>query len=227
MSEDPEATARRLIESQRKYYDLRAPDYANPDAPADRVRPGEMPPELVRELIDVLQPTGDVLELACGTGIFTGELVRHASSLTAVDASQAMLQRNEGSVGAGVSRVCADVFTWEPTDTYDLVFFGFWLSHVPPTLFPSFWRTVQSCLRPNGRAAFIDEDMRAVEKEREHFEDGVPAARRRLRDGRSFDIVKVFWETRALQERLRDLGWRAEVRPVGDSFYFGTARPSV
>lgn len=224
---DDSAAAARLIESQRRYYDLRAPDYANPDAPADRVHQGEMPPALVSELIDALEPRGDVLELACGTGIFTRELNRHASSLTAVDASPAMLERNGRSAGPGVTRVCADLFAWQPTDTYDLVFFGFWLSHVPPTFFPSFWSAVRSCLRPGGRAAFIDEDTRGAEKEREHSGGGVPAARRTLRDGRSFDIVKVFWAPPALEESLGDLGWQAEVRSVGDSFYFGTARPFV
>lgn len=225
--DDGEAEARRLVGSQRTYYDLRAPDYADPDAPPDRTTPGEMPSELARQLIDELAPVGDVLELACGTGGFTSELIRHAGSLTAVDASPTMLERNEALVGPGVSRVCADLFGWQPTDTYDLVFFGFWLSHVPPSLFPEFWTTVRSCLKPGGRAAFIDEDTRAEAKERSRSDDGVPAAQRRLRDGRTFDIVKVFWDPPDLEEQLRGLGWRAEVRSVGDSFYFGTARPTA
>lgn len=226
MAEDHDVEARRLVESQRTYYDLRAPDYADPDAPPDRTHPGEIPSDLARRLIDELEPTGDVLELACGPGGFTRELIRHANSLTAVDASPTMLERNERSVGPGVSRVCADLFEWQPTDTYDLVFFGFWLSHVPPGLFPEFWATVRSCLKPGGRAAFIDEDTRGEAKERSRSDAGVPAAQRRLRDGRTFDIVKVFWDPPDLEERLRVLGWQAEVRSVGDSFYFGIARPT-
>jgi hypothetical protein len=27
--------------------------------------------------------------------------------------------------------ICADLFAWSPERRYDVVFFGFWLSHVP------------------------------------------------------------------------------------------------
>jgi hypothetical protein len=57
--------------------------------------------------------------------------------------------------------------------------------------------------------------------------NGVPIARRTLDDGRRFDIVKVFWEPHDLTSRLEGLGWRADVRRVGDSFLFGTARPAT
>ena len=36
--------------------------------------------------LDRFGPTGNVLELACGTGLWTTELAKHANSITAVDA---------------------------------------------------------------------------------------------------------------------------------------------
>ena len=39
-------------------------------------------------------PAGEVLELACGTGLWTVELARHAASITAVDASPEVLEIN-------------------------------------------------------------------------------------------------------------------------------------
>jgi hypothetical protein len=53
----------------------------------------------------------------------------------------------------------------------------------------------------------------------------VPIARRTLGDGRTFDIVKVFWEPAALEGSLRSRGWDARVRPVGDAHLHGVARP--
>jgi trans-aconitate methyltransferase len=77
-------------------------------------------------------PTGDVLELACGPGAWTEKLLRHASGLTAVDGASEMLARARARVGdARVRFVQADLFTWTPDRRYDVVFFGFWLSHVP------------------------------------------------------------------------------------------------
>ncbi|HKH05505.1 MAG TPA: class I SAM-dependent methyltransferase [Acidimicrobiales bacterium] len=215
-----------LIVSQRRYYDLRAPDYGDPTRPADRKDPGLIDAAVMRELIDEFRPQGDVLELACGSGAFTRELVRHARSLTAVDGSPRMLERNREAVSAPhVEYVCADLFAWRPTRQYDAVFFGFWLSHVPPTLVEAFWALVRSCLRPGGRAAFVDEGPRARVFEASHTESSVPVARRTLSDGTTFDIVKVFWEPGRLQESLRDRGWHAHVRPVGDAFFYGVAEP--
>jgi hypothetical protein len=94
---------------------------------------------------------------------------------------------------------------------------------VPPTHFEGFWDLVGSCLVPGGRAVFIDEDRRAVVHEADRSEGAVPTARRRLEDGRTFEIVKVFWDEHELEQRLLALGWDARVRPLGDSCYLGVA----
>jgi demethylmenaquinone methyltransferase/2-methoxy-6-polyprenyl-1,4-benzoquinol methylase len=167
-----------------------------------------------------------VLELACGTGAWTTELVERSESLTAVDGSARMLDRSREAVAAWeVEYICADIFDWTPQRRYDTVFFGFWLSHVPPTLFADFWTLVRTCLHPDGRALFVDEDDRARSYESWHTDNGVPTARRTLSDGTEFDIVKVFWRPERLQQALQDQGWQAEVRPVGDGLLTGVARP--
>jgi SAM-dependent methyltransferase len=212
----------RLIESQRVFYDLRAPDYGNEAVPDRRVS-GRMPNELGRALIDEFAPTGDVLELACGTGAFTRELVRHARTVTAIDGSPRMLERNRRQVGdSRVTYVNADIFDWQPERRYDAVFFGFWLSHVPPVAFDEFWALVRSSLRPGGRVAFADEDDRGAINDDIHLVENVPVAPRTLRDGRQFDVVKVFWDPTELQDRLRSLGWHVAVRRVGGTFLYGS-----
>jgi ubiquinone/menaquinone biosynthesis C-methylase UbiE len=88
---------------------------------------------LVRLLVDEFAPTGDVLEIACGSGAFTREIVRHANAVTALDGSPRMIERNRQEVAdPRVNYVVADAFTWEPDRAYDAAVFSFWLSHVPP-----------------------------------------------------------------------------------------------
>jgi hypothetical protein len=82
---------------------------------------------------------------------------------------------------------------------------------------------VEAYLAPGGRVAFVDEDERAVSHEETHSTDDVPTARRRLRDGRTFDIVKVFWNEADLERRLSRAGWRAGVRPLAATCLCGFA----
>jgi trans-aconitate methyltransferase len=88
---------------------------------------------------EAFRPAGSVLELACGPGAWTSQLLRHAADVTAVDASPEMLAIAATRAGAQRVRfIQADLFAWEPDRRYDVVFFGFWLSHVPPGHFEPF-----------------------------------------------------------------------------------------
>ena len=225
MTEDRSDQLAELLESQRRFYDLRAPDYAEPTKLTDRKHRGLMPSAEVRALVDEFAPTGDVLELACGAGSFTRELLRHATTLTAIDGSTRMLELNREIVNdPSVEYHHVDLFDWWPDRTYDAVFFGFWLSHVPPTRFETFWTMVRACLRPGGRVAFVDEDPRARGHELVHSDGDVPIAVRTLADGTHYEIVKVFWDPIELEERLTELGWSPSVRATGASFLVGFVR---
>ena len=217
--------AEHLLSSQQAYYDLRAPDYLSVTAPADRQIRSLLPGEVARALIDELQPSGDALELACGPGMFTRELARHARSVTAVDASVHMLARNRSEVAdSRIRYIQGDVFAWAPDRVYDTVFFGFWLSHVPPAMFEQFWSLVRDCLSADGRVAFVDEDDRGAALEDVRLVDGVPTARRTLSDGRQFDIVKVYWDPADLQARLTELSFDVRIRRVGETCMYGVGR---
>ncbi len=61
--------------------------------------------------LEEFHPSGDVLELACGPGAWTQELLRYASTLTALDAAPEMLAIAVARVGDGrVQFVEADLF---------------------------------------------------------------------------------------------------------------------
>jgi demethylmenaquinone methyltransferase/2-methoxy-6-polyprenyl-1,4-benzoquinol methylase len=213
-----------LLAVQRAYYDLRAPDYMNPGAPTDRRSRGLLDSEVVRRTIAGFAPSGDVLELACGSGAFTRVLTEHATSLTCVDGSPQMLTLNREIVGdPNITYIEADLFSWSPPRRFDHLFFGFWLSHVPPSRFDQFWDLVDRCLGPGGRACFVDEDERGIVNEADHDPGDIPTAQRKLGDGRSFTIVKVFWNPTELEARLADIGWTATVRPLAETCLAGTA----
>src|SRR5438045_343047 len=104
-----------LVDAQRTYYDLRADDYGSLSHPDRRAGHGLVPPALTAALVDEFSLGGDVLELACGSGSFTRELLRHARSVTAVDGSARMLDRNRREVAdPRVSYLEADIFNWQP-----------------------------------------------------------------------------------------------------------------
>lgn len=170
--------------------------------------------------LDAFRPSGDVLELACGPGTWTAQLLRHATRLTAVDGSPEMLRR-AARVAAGhdVELIHADIFAWRPERAYDVVFFGFWLSHVPDDRFEAFWQLVAGSLKPDGRVFFVDDAFRTPD-EVVYGEDS-PLVRRRLRDGSEWTVVKVPYTPEALERRLHDLGWRIAVRPASPPFFWG------
>ena len=185
--------------------------------------------ETVARALDAFHPSGSVLELAAGTGLWTQRLAPYATRLTAVDAAPEVLAANRRRLGdrAGVEYVEADLFTWRPAAEarYDVVFFSFWLSHVPAERFAAFWELVGAALAPGGRVFFVDSLYTTDSAARDHSLRGPAASRltRRLNDGREYEIVKVFYEPRALAERLAALGWRADVQATGSFFLYGTA----
>jgi len=163
---------------------------------------------------------GDVLELGCGFGAWTELLIASATTLTAVDAAPEMLARAEQRLGGrGVEFIQADVFNWEPSQTYDAVFFGFLLSHIPLERFNEFWSLIDRCLRPDGRVLFVDDNHRSSSEER--FGADSEVVERRLNDGTAFNIIKIRHQPAVLRERLALTGWDIDVTPAGRHFYWG------
>jgi len=121
--------------------------------------------------------------------------------------------------GAPVRFVEADLFTWEPDRRYDVVFMGFWLSHVPAGRFGSFWELVASALAPRGRVFFADDGYRTPDELIEGPASSV--IQRRTPDGAAYRIVKVPHEPADLERRLRELGWDITVTPTAGPFFWG------
>ncbi|QBD74551.1 class I SAM-dependent methyltransferase [Ktedonosporobacter rubrisoli] len=174
--------------------------------------------------LDSFLPDGDVLELAPGTGIWTERLVRTAKSLTAVDAAPEMIELNRARVAsAKVSYIQADLFSWQPERSYDSVFFGFWLSHVPLERLDNFLHSVATMLRPGGKLFFVDSRREPSSTAADHQlpAQGDQVMIRKLNDGRTFEIVKNFCDPTDLATRAKIAGLNLTIHETATYFLYG------
>ncbi|MGB1288803.1 MAG: class I SAM-dependent methyltransferase [Aggregatilineales bacterium] len=155
-----------------------------------------------------------VTELACGTGIWTEHLLKIGENITALDASEEMLALNaEKLQSERVTYEQADLFAWQPQpDSTDMIFFSFWLSHVPPEKLDAFLQTVATALKPGGRIFMLD--SRRVDSSTAHdhiIPDAGETLTRKLNDGSEYQIYKIFYEPVALQNAFLRVGLRVAV----------------
>jgi demethylmenaquinone methyltransferase/2-methoxy-6-polyprenyl-1,4-benzoquinol methylase len=171
-----------------------------------------------------------VLELACGTGLFTRLIAPRVERLVALDASPEVIAINRARVGAGnVDYHEADLFAWQPKQRYDAVFFSFWLSHVPEERFAGFWALVAAALAPGGSVYLIDSAFDPTSTAKDHVLPGpdTGVVTRKLNDGREFRIVKIFYEPEALAAKVKPLGWRARLAQTPRYFVHGELTRAV
>jgi demethylmenaquinone methyltransferase/2-methoxy-6-polyprenyl-1,4-benzoquinol methylase len=97
-----------VLADQVDYYRRRAGEYdvtAYGDVAAARAR--------IARLVAEMRPAGSVLEIACGTGLWTEALAGWAVTVTAIDAApEAVAIARDRVRAAGVSFEVADVFSW-------------------------------------------------------------------------------------------------------------------
>ena len=208
------------VAEQKRYYAERAPEYD--DWWYRRGRYELEPEALGRWQADIAEaeaaleefaPGGTVLELAAGTGIWTRKLVRLAERVVAVDANAETLALNTSDA----ELVRADVFEFEPAQHFDLVFFSFWLSHVPEQRFDEFWSLVRAALVPGGRVFLVDSgagDTAHTGTDQADWEET-----RSLSDGRTFRIVKRRWAPGELADRVRPLGFELDLRDTANGHF--------
>ncbi len=150
----------RMIDQQILYYRRRVAEY-------DVTAYGSLSVarERITRITSILPLDVPTLELACGTGMWTEALARRTGDLTAIDASPEALEIARRRCPASVRFVCADILRWVPDRRYQLIFFGFWLSHVPPPRVAGFFSMLRRALTASGQVIFVDEDVSQASKE--------------------------------------------------------------
>jgi 2-polyprenyl-3-methyl-5-hydroxy-6-metoxy-1,4-benzoquinol methylase len=182
----------------------------------------------VESALFATKPSGNMLELACGTGLWTQHLVTFATHLTAVDAAPEVIALNQNRVNSeSVEYIVADLFNWTPTQKFDFIFFGFWLSHVPIEQFIDFWQMVKAALKPNGRVFFVDSLFDKTSPAINHAELHQQGySERKLNDGRVYQVVKIFHEPISLEKSLQELGWTGNINATITHFIYGSIYPN-
>ncbi|MGD1096853.1 MAG: class I SAM-dependent methyltransferase [Bryobacteraceae bacterium] len=218
------------VEDQIAYYRARAPEYDDWFYRRGRYDRGEHwnglwfeEAEAVARQLGAIPKCESILELASGTGIWTKRLISIGRQVTAVDASPEVIEINRERVGSeAVQYVQADLFDWEPNQEFDLVFFSFWLSHVPPERLDQFLETVRGATKSGGRIFVID----SLPDEQSSAVDHPPKQpdqiyeTRKLDNGRNYRVVKVYYPPEALAGIFARHGFDVEVHTTDRFFWY-------
>lgn len=205
-----------ILQEQQVYYRERAAEYDQWWERVGRYDRGEAENAVwfaeqdeVRAAFMGADWSGDVLELAGGTGIWTEFLARHARHVTVLDGAPEMIAINQQRIrdhgwAEHVAYQQVDLFEWQPEREYDAVFMGYFLSHVPAERLDAFLAKIATALRSGGALGILD----GRREERSSSPDQPPPPEeehvmtRRLNDGRTFQIVKRYDEPDTLSAAL-------------------------
>ena len=218
------------LQEQIEYYRARAPEYdewfyrtGRYDRGPAHTEQWQREVEVVRRQLHSGARCERILELAPGTGIWTQELAQLGERVTALDASPEMIAINRAKLSAdnidNVDYALCDLFEWQPQEQVDMVFFGFWLSHVPADKLTGFLRALRAALKPGGRLFLVD----SLAPDQSNPRTGTQLLsadrqQRELKDGRQYEIVKIYYEPGALSAILRENGFDIEAQAT-DSFF--------
>jgi SAM-dependent methyltransferase len=175
------------------YYDARAPHYD--EAPAGPT------PSWVDEIVAAMRSAlagRHVLEVACGTGLWTRRLAAAAATVTAVDAAPAMLALARRAVAdhPNVTVRPADAYRLDALDTtFDGGLAMQWWSHVPYARHAEFLTGWHARLAPGAAVFVADNQLTPPWHERLLRPAGEPDSYepRELPDGSRHRIVKNYF----------------------------------
>lgn len=149
----------------------------------------------------------NVLEIACGTGYWTGVIAQTASSILATDIHPEMinLAKKRCQHLKNVEFLVSDAFCLDNVPgTFSAAFANWWWSHVPRERLAGFLGMLHSKLLPGSLVLFIDQlkydhDFRRLDK------NGNILEKRTLADGRQFEIVKNFPTEEEIHSELKGI----------------------
>ena len=99
----------------------------------------------------------DAIDLGCGTGRDTIELLYNQWRVTAIDseitAIKGLMQRSDIPAKANINTICSKFEETSFPSPVHLVNSSFALPLVPPSKFPNLWKKILSSLGPGGRIA--------------------------------------------------------------------------
>jgi len=216
-----------------RYYAARAQEYDNWYLRLGRYSHGDDSDaawrtdlERVREWLVTVPMSGEIVELAAGSGWWSAVLAGKGR-LSLYDASPEPLgfaRARLEALGLPVQFEIRDAWT-EPDRAVGGLFAGFWLSHVAADRLGEFMGLAHRWLLPGGSFAFIDSRPDPDSSALDHRppEDGIQL--RRLEDGTTCRVRKVFHERGDLEAALLGAGFTdVSVVEAGRFFVAGSGR---
>lgn len=185
-----------IVREMNEYYRVRAPWHDGYMNYTDNARMEE----LLAPVIAFIEPfvaARDVLEVACGTGNWTQVLARRARSVLATDINESMvaIARSKPYASDAVSFRVDDAYGMAAIpDGFTASFAADWWSHVPVSMLRPFLELVHSKLVPGSHVVFVGmlpRDHPDLTPYRQDEEANL-IHRRRLPNGREFDVLKNF-----------------------------------
>jgi len=216
------------------YYEARAPEYDDFYLRRGTYRQGviddmawQMELDQATAWLDDVPFAGRIVELAAGTGWWS-PLLAAKGELWCYDAAAAPLELARQRLVA--HRLLAHLHQrdeWGPPEPPPAggLFTGFWLSHVPRHRLAAFLRLAHEWLAPGATYAFIDSRRDPASGAAGNaWDPSTEVATRRLADGRTFRVPKVYYETAELERALGAAGFdHPTVTTTGRFFLLGRA----
>jgi demethylmenaquinone methyltransferase/2-methoxy-6-polyprenyl-1,4-benzoquinol methylase len=176
--------------------------------------------------LDELAISGEIVELAAGTGWWSQRLARRGElhAYDAVDEPLRILRDRLADDGLTARVEQRDAWA-DPERAVDALFCGFWLSHVERDRLADFLSICARWLKPGGLFAFVDSRRDSDSSATNHPAPDEDVSVRRLDDGREFTIPKIYYDPAELEAALIRAGFfTAEVASTSRFFLLGHAR---
>jgi demethylmenaquinone methyltransferase/2-methoxy-6-polyprenyl-1,4-benzoquinol methylase len=216
-----------------RYYSARAGEYDDWYLRRGRYSHGPAEDEAWRSDLDAAadwlgrQPLhGRIVELAAGTGWWSPILAR-MGDLTLLDAAPEPLEiARDRLAAAGRAAELKVRDAWaEPIGTADGLFAGFWISHINRSRLDEFFALAFRWLAPGGRLASIDSRPDSASSAQDHRPPEEDVQVRRLHDGSTFRVRKIFYEPAELADAMARAGFTdIRVEVTQRFFVLGSAR---
>ena len=210
-----------MTDEMVRYYARRAAEYDRVyDTPA-----WQADLTVLRSWVSALFAGRRVFEVACGTGYWTQYAALEAHSVDAADVNEEtlVLARARHYPGAKPTFTRRDAYTRpDGPQTFDAALAAFWLSHVELGGMRKFLDAFHARLSPGASVLMFDERPTAVR--------GLPASRtdpagnryetRRLASGERFEIIKNFFDGKALAALFGQYGDRFSYEELENFWVF-------